>query len=366
MIKNRVRIFKKGFERGGIQLPPQPVFYNLCSVKTRRFFAFGTYKLISPPYIFIIPPVFPTAGKIKVRRNFAFAIGLIVVSPPLLPAVNSRGIVTSRLLLQRFQPNDTARVLIRGIVYDFDFYAIPRKTVTHRDIRFYPVVGSFVLSFLWEFGDGRNSIERSPTHQYEQEGLYTVTLSLVTLYGNFSLTKQYYIEILGLPVFFDTGEAYLNYGLPSQRLLGATRGGNVFNVETEYHSLERDGEKGSVIGCKMVKSTASFIEVNLIELSADAITLAIPGAECLLSDGKYTITRSRQIKNDDYANNIAIVGDVQGRDYSIICMIYNALADGTLEFSFNENDESVLKIKFRGHYDLFDLEKEPWDIKLVE
>jgi gliding motility-associated-like protein len=33
-------------------------------------------------------------------------------------------------------------------------------------------------TFLWDFGDGNTSTERSPTHQYDQPGMYTVTLTV--------------------------------------------------------------------------------------------------------------------------------------------------------------------------------------------
>ncbi len=37
-----------------------------------------------------------------------------------------------------------------------------------------------VLNYLWNFGDGTTSNEANPTHQFQQDGLYTVTLDVVT------------------------------------------------------------------------------------------------------------------------------------------------------------------------------------------
>ncbi|MFC1786627.1 NosD domain-containing protein [Halobacteriota archaeon] len=35
-----------------------------------------------------------------------------------------------------------------------------------------------IISWLWEFGDGTNSTEQNPTHDYAQEGVYTVSLTV--------------------------------------------------------------------------------------------------------------------------------------------------------------------------------------------
>lgn len=39
------------------------------------------------------------------------------------------------------------------------------------------------LSYLWDFGDGMNSVEQSPIHYYGQEGVYSVKLSITDKYG---------------------------------------------------------------------------------------------------------------------------------------------------------------------------------------
>jgi len=45
-----------------------------------------------------------------------------------------------------------------------------------------------VDSFHWDFGDSQNSNEPSPTHEYEQPGYYTVTLTIDTPEGQFNKT----------------------------------------------------------------------------------------------------------------------------------------------------------------------------------
>lgn len=79
-------------------------------------------------------------------------------------------------------------------------------------------------------------------------------------------------------IFVDAGAVYLNYGLPSERLLGATRGGNEFNLNREIRDIEVDGVRGSVKGLRRRIVCRPQITCNLIELSLDNLLKAIAGA----------------------------------------------------------------------------------------
>jgi len=79
-------------------------------------------------------------------------------------------------------------------------------------------------------------------------------------------------------IFVDAGAVYLNYGLSSERLLGATRGGNEFNLNREIRDIEVDGVRGSVKGLRRRTVCRPQITCNLIELSLDNLLKAIAGA----------------------------------------------------------------------------------------
>jgi gliding motility-associated-like protein len=56
------------------------------------------------------------------------------------------------------------------------------------------------LQYSWDFGDGNTSAQQSPAHQYQQEGLYTVKLSIADPVGcGDSLTRVNYVKIV-IPV----------------------------------------------------------------------------------------------------------------------------------------------------------------------
>jgi len=67
----------------------------------------------------------------------------------------------------------------------------PPLTVRFQNFSTGPIVRS-----LWDFGDGSTSIEKSPTHVYETEGIFTVQLNVITSLGAQGYcTKSNYITV---------------------------------------------------------------------------------------------------------------------------------------------------------------------------
>jgi PKD repeat protein len=54
-----------------------------------------------------------------------------------------------------------------------------------------------IMGWLWNFGDGNTSTEQSPLYTYQNDGIYTVTLSVTNTYNTTSvLQRQNYINVL--------------------------------------------------------------------------------------------------------------------------------------------------------------------------
>ena len=76
------------------------------------------------------------------------------------------------------------------------FRVFPAKGVPPLTTTFQNFSGGHIIRYLWDFGDGSNSIERSPTHTYQNEGFYTVKLNVITSTGGQGVTtKRNYIEV---------------------------------------------------------------------------------------------------------------------------------------------------------------------------
>jgi PKD repeat protein len=86
------------------------------------------------------------------------------------------------------------------------FRAFPIKGPPPLKVRFQNFSTGYIARYLWDFGDGGSSLEKSPIHTYVNEGIYTVKLNVVTSLGAQGIaTKVGYIEVNAdesLPYFY--------------------------------------------------------------------------------------------------------------------------------------------------------------------
>lgn len=76
------------------------------------------------------------------------------------------------------------------------FRAFPIKGPPQLKVRFQNFTTGHIARFLWDFGDGGTSLEKSPIHTYVAEGTYTVKLNVVTTTGAQGIaTKVGYITV---------------------------------------------------------------------------------------------------------------------------------------------------------------------------
>ena len=77
-----------------------------------------------------------------------------------------------------------------------DFTADPISGRKPLAVQFSPVVDGGVRKWIWSFGDGETSTERSPEHTYANSGTYTVILMVVPRRGEpASVIKEDYITV---------------------------------------------------------------------------------------------------------------------------------------------------------------------------
>lgn len=76
------------------------------------------------------------------------------------------------------------------------FRAFPRRTRPGESVRFQSLCEGDIVRYLWDFGDGTQSVEENPTHIYSSEGTYTVRLHLITSTGAQGIaTKSKYLTV---------------------------------------------------------------------------------------------------------------------------------------------------------------------------
>lgn len=166
----------------------------------------------------------------------------------------------------------------------------------------------------------------------------------------------------------DAGAVYLNLDEPDERLLGATSGGNTFTLEQEFRQPEIDGSPGPLKGTRRIISVNAILEINLIELTKENLMMALAGADSTASpdDSAAThdvIRRTRNITAADYIKNVALIGTVSGSDEPAIFMIYNGLHDDNLELGSQDQNEGILTLTIKGHFEPEAMDQEPWEIR---
>jgi len=75
-----------------------------------------------------------------------------------------------------------------------EFYATS-LTTCDGTINFVDQTTNGANSWLWNFGDGNTSTAQNPTHTYQNDGVYTVVLTVSNNIGNNSITKTNYITV---------------------------------------------------------------------------------------------------------------------------------------------------------------------------
>lgn len=164
-------------------------------------------------------------------------------------------------------------------------------------------------------------------------------------------------------IVIDAGLVYVDYGLPTERLLAPTRGGNTFTVEREFHTMEVDGVRGKAKGLRRIVTENATLTVRLLGLSQANLAVALPGASYNAVTGVIT-GGADQIISTDYLANIALIGDnMAGKTKAIT--LFNALQDGNLSLSLSPKEEGVVELTFSAHYDLVNLSSPIYRIEEV-
>ncbi len=104
------------------------------------------------------------------------------------------------LYLQRTSSTSLLTIQLNEAVLDLKFSADKIMVNTGDDVHFTSdVSGGFTpYNYLWDFGDGKTSVEKSPAHGYADSGNYSVTLKVTDDRGyTNSLTRSQYITVEG-------------------------------------------------------------------------------------------------------------------------------------------------------------------------
>jgi hypothetical protein len=174
-------------------------------------------------------------------------------------------------------------------------------------------------------------------------------------------------------LLLDAGAFFKNYNIETDtfdsavaagKLIGATRGGGSFVAKATYRVLEVDGIKGDVVGASEIDTWETTLSANVLEVTKENLATAL-GASVLddTTNANYHIIKGKNaVEDDDYISNITWVGTLSGNEKPVIIQVYNALSTDGLTINTQNNNEVVLSLNFKGHFDADDLDTPPFAI----
>jgi len=143
-------------------------------------------------------------------------------------------------------------------------------------------------------------------------------------------------------------------------VLGATKGGSVFEINRTIRDIRPDGSMGPVKGFRRIEDVVATLTVNLIEITEANLLSALPGSAA----SSHVITGA-EIDDSDYITTVAFVVKHTGFTMTtapLFVTLSNCLVDGPFTINASPKDEAVVKLVFKAHYADSDLSTEPWSI----
>jgi hypothetical protein len=166
-------------------------------------------------------------------------------------------------------------------------------------------------------------------------------------------------------LFIGPGAVYKGFQDPQNlgTLIGATKGGNKVSFKEEWHAAEIDGALGDVKGASWLVGGEVKLEANLLEMTKENLLLTMRAAIVDTSDPDYDRIHHDGDITRTVHNDIAIVGELLGKQKPIIFVIRDAVNDaGTEVDTGTGKDDTVLKVAFTGEYNAANPTKMPYEI----
>ncbi|AAK78043.1 hypothetical protein BJV85_000101 [Clostridium acetobutylicum] len=154
-------------------------------------------------------------------------------------------------------------------------------------------------------------------------------------------------------LLIDSGAIYKNFGLPDQALVGATSGGNEFDVKTKMRQIKVDGVKAAnAKGLELVDSVTTTLKCTFIEMTEEILASALTANIDRTADDNYDVISGKiQIDDSDYIKNLALVGTLSGSSKPIIILIENALCLDGLQLKTQDSKDNTVAVTFTAHAD---------------
>lgn len=152
-------------------------------------------------------------------------------------------------------------------------------------------------------------------------------------------------------VILGDGMVFKNWGLATEREIGACRGDSKFTVTRKWKHIDYNGQYGQTKGNNRKVNVEPVLMLNLVEMSPQNIEDCFGGLRSSDAGDYVEITEDLDVAVTDYWTNVAYVGETaSGR--KVVIIIDNPLGDiDKLEMVYKTDDEVITDVQLTGNYD---------------
>ncbi len=153
-------------------------------------------------------------------------------------------------------PDEVIITVLNIVLPVADFEAFPTTGSIPLDVTFTDESYPNILSWEWDFGDNETSVLQNPIHTYETAGTFSVSLTVINMFGTDTITKVDYIHVTSIPLDPPTNLTYI-VNVDDVTLDWDAPSSDVRNVT--FYKVYRDYEVIAVV----YAPTTAYTDINL-------------------------------------------------------------------------------------------------------
>ena len=152
----------------------------------------------------------------------------------------------------------------------------------------------------------------------------------------------------------------------STKLLGATRGGGTFVVNSEIREPDMDGKRYRYKGGAFVDSVDAQLTGTLLEIKPDTFAHVLATGEVTTSGQKTTVRMHTAIQDNDYIDSLVWVGDMSDGG-TVLIALKNALNNNGLTLTFADKGEGTIPFEFHAYQSVVeDYDYAPFEVIFLD
>jgi hypothetical protein len=152
-------------------------------------------------------------------------------------------------------------------------------------------------------------------------------------------------------IVLNTAVIYFDYGEPTQREVGITKGGVEFTVTETVRDIEYDGRRGKTMGMVVIDEVNASLKTTTLELTNDNIFLTLGAATYNPGQGVIANTPGGVIDDSRFLHNVTAFGICNKNNSFKKIIIYNVLGPGGLTIQTADKSEAGLPMELAAHWD---------------